>query len=99
MMTGWTRRQLLAATAACTVASPALAADTPSIHALARAKNMRFGSCVAWSPRGADAGSFANPDYAALLEKDCGILVPENELKWQRVRPEKHLFDFTRFQP
>lgn len=97
-MTELTRRQILAATAACAVAPPALA-ETPSLHTLAKAKGMRFGSCVAWSPRGADAGSFANPAYAALLEKDCGILVPENELKWQRVRPEKHLFDFTRFQP
>ncbi|MDV3455662.1 endo-1,4-beta-xylanase [Sphingomonas sp. HF-S4] len=97
-MTRVTRRELLAA-AACAVAAPAFAQPAASLHALAKAKNMRFGSCVAWRPRGADAGSFANPEYAALLERDCGILVPENELKWQQVRPEKHLFDFTRFQP
>lgn len=98
-MTGLTRREMLAAAAACTLAGPALAEEAPSLNALARAKGMRFGSCVAWSPPGADAGSFANPNYAALLERDCGILVPENEFKWQRLRPKKQLFDVTRFQP
>ncbi|NML06601.1 endo-1,4-beta-xylanase [Sphingomonas sp. G-3-2-10] len=58
---------------------------------------MRFGSAVAWSAAGADAGSFANPSYAALLERDCAILVPENELKWQAIRPNAATFDFTRF--
>ncbi|MEO6361581.1 MAG: endo-1,4-beta-xylanase [Sphingomicrobium sp.] len=57
---------------------------------------MRFGSAVAWSAPGADAGSFANPDYAALLERDCNVLVPENELKWEAIRPSATSFDFTR---
>ena len=67
------------------------------IKAGAAAKNMRFGSAVAWSSPGADAGSFANPDYAALLEAECAILVPENELKWQSIRPSAASFDFARF--
>jgi endo-1,4-beta-xylanase len=96
-MTRLTRREMLAATAACAVAGPVLAADKPSLDALAKAKGMRFGSCVAWSAPGADAGSFANPDYAALLERECGILVPENEFKWQRLRPDPVKFDVTRF--
>ena len=61
------------------------------------AKGIRFGSCVAWSPPGADAGSFANPRYAALLQADCSLLVPENELKWQAIRPAPGKFDFRRF--
>ncbi|ATY32117.1 endo-1,4-beta-xylanase [Sphingomonas psychrotolerans] len=96
-MTRLTRREMLAATAACAVASPALATRAPSLGALAKAKGMRFGSCVAWSTPGADAGSFANPNYAALLERECGILVPENEFKWQRLRPDPVKFDVTRF--
>ena len=92
-----TRREILAAAAACAVPRPALAADSASLAALAKAKGMRFGSCVAWSKPGADAGSFANPAYAALLERDCGILVPENEFKWQRLRPDPVRFDVTRF--
>ncbi|RYY45542.1 MAG: glycosyl hydrolase [Sphingomonadales bacterium] len=67
------------------------------IKANAAARNMRFGSAVAWSAIGADAGSFANPNYAALLEADCAILVPENELKWQSIRPSASTYDFTRF--
>jgi endo-1,4-beta-xylanase len=42
------------------------------------------------------ARSFANPAYAALLENDCGLLVPENELKWQSIRPSPDSFDFWR---
>ncbi|MEO7687964.1 MAG: endo-1,4-beta-xylanase [Sphingomonas sp.] len=70
---------------------------TPSLNAAATAKGMRFGSAYAWSAAGADAGSFANPSYAALLEAECGVLVAENELKWQFIRPGPTSFDFTRF--
>jgi endo-1,4-beta-xylanase len=58
---------------------------------------MRFGSAVAWSNPGADAGSFANASYAALLEHDCAILVAENELKWQSIQPTSSPPDFSRF--
>jgi len=97
-MTAMTRREILAGAAACTLAAPAFAeGPATALQALARAKGMRFGSCFAWSAPGADAGSFANPAYAALLERECGILVPENEFKWQAVRPDSHRFDVTRF--
>jgi len=68
-----------------------------SLNAAAVAKRMRFGSAFAWSNPGADSGAFANPNYAALLEGECGLLVPENELKWQSIRPSPTSFDFTRF--
>ena len=96
-MRGMTRREILASATACAVAAPAFAAAPASLNALAKTKGMRFGSCFAWSPPGADAGSFANPNYATLLERDCGILVPENEFKWQRLRPDPVKFDVTRF--
>lgn len=63
----------------------------------AGAKKMRFGSAFAFSGAGADAGSFGNPSYAVMLERDCSILVPENEMKWQAIRPSATTFDFTRF--
>lgn len=65
-----------------------------SLDALARRGGRRFGSAVAWGAPGADRGSFANPAYAALLERECGLLVPENELKWQWTRPSAGEFDF-----
>ncbi|MDB5703399.1 MAG: glycosyl hydrolase [Sphingomonas bacterium] len=77
--------------------SPTATAAGPSLNAIARTKGMRFGSAFAWSAAGADRGSFANPSYAALIEAECGLLVPENELKWQFVRPSATAFDFSRF--
>ncbi|HVJ03452.1 MAG TPA: endo-1,4-beta-xylanase, partial [Sphingomonas sp.] len=100
-MTGLTRREMLASAAVLGMAGAVPAAfaqeAVPSLNALALAKGMRFGSCVAWSPPGADRGAFANPAYAALLERDCGILVPENEFKWRALRPDPARFDVTRF--
>ncbi|WP_375421219.1 endo-1,4-beta-xylanase [uncultured Sphingomonas sp.] len=79
-------------------ASPTSAVlDPASLQSVAAAKGMRIGSCFAWSERNADRGSFANPDYARLLTRDCGILVPENELKWQAIRPSATRFDFGKF--
>jgi len=77
-------------------APSALAAATaavPGLNALAAAKGMRFGSCIGAS----GGGSFANPRYAALIERECGLLVAENEMKWQAIRPSATSFDFARF--
>lgn len=89
----------LAAVAAFPASSAAFAAapGASGLDAIARTRNLRFGSAFAWSPPGKDAGSFTNPAYAALLEKDCSLLVPENELKWQAIRPGAERFDFARF--
>jgi endo-1,4-beta-xylanase len=74
----------------------AVAADGPSLKVLAQRSGRRFGSALAWGTPGADRGSFANPAYAALLERECELLVPENELKWQWTRPSAATFDFRR---
>jgi endo-1,4-beta-xylanase len=97
-----TRRQALAGVAAAAAASaapPATAAPAKasSLDALARRSGRRFGSAVAWGPPGADRGSFANPLYAAILERECELLVPENELKWQWSRPGPDQFNFRQF--
>jgi endo-1,4-beta-xylanase len=91
------RRQLLAGGAAL-FASGGLAVPAPatSLKALAARSRRRFGSAVAWGPPGADRGSFANPHYARLLERECELLVPENELKWQWTRPGPERFEFRR---
>jgi endo-1,4-beta-xylanase len=68
-----------------------------SLQAIAAARGMRFGSCVAAPRPGHDGGSFANPRYAAVLKRDCGLLVAENELKWQTVRPAPDRFNFAPF--
>jgi endo-1,4-beta-xylanase len=77
--------------------SPTPGVVTGSLNTAAAAKKMRFGSAFAFGTAGADRGSFANPAYAALLERECGLLVPENEMKWQSLRPSATAFDFARF--
>ena len=85
----------LAAGAMLTGAAAARAAPEDSLNAIARARGLRFGSAVSWSPPGADRGSFANPAYARLLERDCCLLVAENEMKWQALRPSPTTFAFA----
>jgi endo-1,4-beta-xylanase len=69
--------------------------STNSLHVLAQSKGMRFGSTVSAAPLGRNAGSFNNPNYATILQNECGILVPENELKWQSIRPTSETFNFV----
>lgn len=85
----------LGAAAALAGAAPAWAA-TPSLAALARAKGLRFGSAVGAGPVGAITGSFEDPRYRQLLADECGVLVPENELKWYVLRPDAKTFAFER---
>jgi endo-1,4-beta-xylanase len=97
-----TRRGVLGAGAAlAALPLPALAQASAQaadgLNAIAKSKGMRFGSCFSWSPAGADRGSFANPKYAELLKRDCGILVPENEFKWQAIRPDAKTFNLDHF--
>jgi endo-1,4-beta-xylanase len=101
-----TRREGLAAalamaTTACAtsgVAPVVAGSETPSqdgLHKLAKARGMRFGSAVGAGHSG--SGSFRNPDYATLLKRDCGILVAENEMKWQALRPSATDYNFAPF--
>jgi endo-1,4-beta-xylanase len=94
-----TRRQALACgtAALATSASAQRTVAGGSLDGDARRSGRRLGSAVAWAPPGADAGSFTNPRYAALLERDCELLVPENQLKWQWVRRSPDAFDFRAF--
>lgn len=79
-------------------AAPMAGSDEPkTLKGAAAARGRRFGSAFAWGAAGSDTGSFANPAYAALLERDCAILVPENELKWQAIRHSADAYDFVHF--
>lgn len=108
----WTRRSALAGLAALPLAAcggvsgssragpvstPAPAPGPlagPSLNALAQRKGRRFGSAIAaGNPAGA---TVQNAGYAALVKAECGIVVPENEMKWQALRPGPETFDFAR---
>ena len=66
---------------------------TPGLNALARTGGRRFGSAVAWNAAGRGM-SVTNARYAELLRAECGVIVPENEMKWQALRPSPDRFDF-----
>jgi endo-1,4-beta-xylanase len=57
---------------------------------VAKTRNMRFGSAV-----GIGSGAYGDANYQAILVRDCGLIVPENELKWQSIRPSPTTYDFT----
>src|SRR5690606_34840594 len=104
-----TRRGALAGFAALSVAgcgragtgsvaepsSQAPSIPTPSLNALAARRGRRWGSAIGWNAK-ATGGSIQNPHYAAIVRGECGVVVPENEMKWQWTRPGPDTFDFTR---
>ncbi|MEP9403397.1 endo-1,4-beta-xylanase [Sphingomonas silueang] len=96
-MTMIDRRGALIGGAALLTAAAAPAAPAPTLKSAAAVGGRRFGSAFTWRPAGIDAASFANPAYAAILRRDCTVLVPENEMKWQALRPAPDRFDFARF--
>ena len=93
----------LAGCAATGMTAPGSAPPVPmaptadaSLNALARKGGRYFGSAISSSPGRTDTGSVQNPRYTALIEAECGMVVPENEMKWQTIRPGPETFDFTR---
>ncbi|HET9864217.1 MAG TPA: endo-1,4-beta-xylanase [Steroidobacteraceae bacterium] len=92
-MNRWTRREILGAGAATVVAAstPLVAAERPedSLETLAHAKGMHFGSSL--GGRG-----LRDPRYVDLIRGQCGVLVPENELKMPLVQPAPGEFRFER---
>lgn len=102
------RREMLALSAAA-AAMPAFgkasAGGPDSLNGLAAAKGLRFGSCLGTGPSGAPrqngvtgdrANQFDDDKLKALFVRECGVLVPENELKWYAIRPNATDFDFAR---
>jgi len=92
-----TRRESLAAAAGCTLIAASPPTRPLSLNETARLSGRRFGSAVAWSSPRTDAGSITNPAYTAIIERECSLLVPENQLKWQWVRRTPGTFDFRAF--
>jgi endo-1,4-beta-xylanase len=94
-MTHWSRRKILQSTLASAgaIALPwtahAESRAPDSLDALARAKGLRFGSSV--GGRG-----LADTRYAELVTAQCGVIVPENELKMPFIQRTPGEFTFDR---
>lgn len=78
-----------------------------SLNGLAYEKGLAFGCCLGTRDKKAElaAGSkpsakfqagFDDPQMRALLVSQCGILVPENEMKLYALRPGPKGYDFSR---
>lgn len=94
----WSRRRALGLglAAACAPGPAALARETP-LRDLAKAKGLWFGSAVGAGPQGAATGSLHDARCRQILIGECGVLVPENELKWYVVRAGgPQAYDFAR---
>jgi endo-1,4-beta-xylanase len=91
-MSRWSRRDVLSlagAAAACAAGGAAADTGAESLDALARKKGMRFGTAL--GGRG-----LREPNYLALVEAQCGVIVPENELKMPAIQPVPGEFKFER---
>jgi endo-1,4-beta-xylanase len=92
------RRESLAFGAALLAGTAAQAAGVRSAHSLnqdAKSKGRRFGSAVGLGWPGRIGGAFADPAYRRIVAAECGLIVPENELKWGWVRGRPTGFDFS----
>lgn len=68
----------------------------PGLNTIAVQRGRKFGSAIASSPGSSNAGSIQNPAYTAIIKGECGIVVPENEMKWQALRPSPTAYTFDR---
>ena len=68
---------------------PAMSAPeaSGSLDALARTKGLRFGTALG-------ARSVANATLTTLIKSQCGVIVPENELKMPSLQPSPGTFRF-----
>jgi endo-1,4-beta-xylanase len=83
-----TRREILGALAGAALL-PAVApfaraqgAAGDTLKDVAARKGMRFGTAIS-----AGRNQFGDPAYRALVERECNLIVLENEMKWQALEP------------
>jgi endo-1,4-beta-xylanase len=96
-MGGISRREWLGLASAAAFAGGAKAAPShQSLDGMAKAKGMAgFGSCIGGSGS-RTASSFNDDGVRGIHLRECGIVVPENELKWVALRPDPKEFNFYR---
>ncbi|HSJ78432.1 MAG TPA: endo-1,4-beta-xylanase [Erythrobacter sp.] len=75
---------------------PAAGVPQPGLNAIAARGGRKFGSAIASTPGNTNAGSIQNAAYTAIIKGECGIVVAENEMKWQALRPSPTAYTFDR---
>ncbi len=89
--------QIIGAAAAAMLAPAASAAAGQQPEALkdiAKRKGMRFGNAMGMLTDEERKQRFYNPAYRALMARECNMIVPENEMKWQALQKEPGPHDF-----
>lgn len=66
---------------------------TTALSAAARSRGRRWGSMVAWNGT-SNGATFQNAQYSAIMDRDCELVVAENEMKWQSLRPAADRFEW-----
>jgi endo-1,4-beta-xylanase len=87
-----TRREamtLLAGASLLPTSFAVAAADNTPLKDLAKRKGLRFGNAIANAPN-----RFGDPAYRQLMARECGVIVCENETKWQALQPAQGKFNF-----
>jgi endo-1,4-beta-xylanase len=90
-MSRLTRRDLVQAGMAGALCGAAAFAERPedSLETLARAKGIQFGSALG-------TRAMADTRYLDLIREQCGMIVPESELKMPAIQPQPGEFHFER---
>ena len=78
---------LFAGACASKTATP-LSSDHAPLKGLAAAKGLRFGTAMS-------ARQLLDPDYAALVQRECAVIVAENEHKQYTILAEPDLWNFA----
>ena len=65
------------------------AANLPPLKALARRAGLAYGAAIEPQRLSSD------PDFHQLVRCHCAVLVPENAMKWDALRPAPEDFDFA----
>ena len=84
----------LAATTAAEAAVPTIPGIGESLNRAAQRGGRRFGSALGLGRPGR-ASAFTDTRYRGIISSECGLIVPENELKWQWIRHSPTGFDFS----
>ena len=81
--------QLLKAAAIGAVSCGAAELSPSRLRDAGAGKNLLVGSAVSYA-------ELQRPDFAHLLAAQASIVVSENDMKWQRIHPERERFDFQK---
>jgi len=65
-------------------------AQGPGLHSLAARKGLFFGCAIEGYRMAGD------PDYGAIVARECGVATPEGAMQWKSLQPEPGAFDFER---